>query len=147
MLDPQSRRAERNGRVMDLTKTEFDLLELLMLNAGIVLSRDTIYQRIWGYDFETSSRSLDVYVGLPPHQDRSRRRAAPAAHGARRRVRAPRAMSLRWRIAVGLAVIAGIVCALAATGAYLSTKQQLQNSVDESLVSAHPRRERRPRLR
>jgi len=62
-LDPQSRRAERNGRVMDLTKTEFDLLELLMLNAGIVLSRDTIYQRIWGYDFETSSRSLDVYVG------------------------------------------------------------------------------------
>ncbi len=63
VLDPQSRRAERNGRVMDLTKTEFDLLELLMLNAGIVLSRDTIYQRIWGYDFETSSRSLDVYVG------------------------------------------------------------------------------------
>ena len=44
-------------------------------------------------------------------------------------------MSLRWRIAVGLAVIAGIVCALAATGAYLSTKQQLQNSVDESLLT------------
>ncbi|HMK12432.1 MAG TPA: response regulator transcription factor [Acidimicrobiales bacterium] len=63
VLDAQSRRAERNGRVMDLTKTEFDLLELLMLNAGIVLTRDTIYQRIWGYDFETSSRSLDVYVG------------------------------------------------------------------------------------
>ena len=62
-LDAQTRRAERNGRVLDLTKTEFDLLELLMLNAGIVLTRDTIYQRIWGYDFETSSRSLDVYVG------------------------------------------------------------------------------------
>jgi two-component system sensor histidine kinase MprB len=43
-------------------------------------------------------------------------------------------MSLRWRIAVGLAVIAGIVCAAAATGAYLSTKAQLQNSIDESLV-------------
>jgi two-component system, OmpR family, response regulator MprA len=63
VLDPQSRRAERSGRLMDLTKTEFDLLELLMLNAGIVLSRDMIYQRIWGYDFETSSRSLDVYIG------------------------------------------------------------------------------------
>jgi two-component system response regulator MprA len=62
-LDAQTRRAERNGRVLDLTKTEFDLLELLMMNAGIVLTRDTIYQRIWGYDFETSSRSLDVYVG------------------------------------------------------------------------------------
>jgi two-component system, OmpR family, sensor histidine kinase MprB len=44
-------------------------------------------------------------------------------------------MSLRWRIAVGLAVIAGIVCALASTGAYLTTKQQLQNSVDESLLT------------
>ena len=44
-------------------------------------------------------------------------------------------MSLRWRIAVGLAVIAGIVCAFAATGAYLTTKRQLQNSVDESLVA------------
>jgi two-component system response regulator MprA len=62
-LDAQTRRAERNGRVLDLTKTEFDLLELLMMNDGIVLTRDTIYQRIWGYDFETSSRSLDVYVG------------------------------------------------------------------------------------
>ena len=44
-------------------------------------------------------------------------------------------MSLRWRIAVGLAVIAGVVCAAAATGAYLSTKQQLQNSIDESLLA------------
>ncbi len=44
-------------------------------------------------------------------------------------------MSLRWRIAVGLAVIAGIVCALAATGAYLTTKEQLQNSIDESLLT------------
>jgi two-component system response regulator MprA len=63
VLDPQRRTAERGDRPLDLTKTEFDLLELLMLNAGIVLSRDTIYERIWGFDFETASRSLDVYVG------------------------------------------------------------------------------------
>ena len=49
--------------MLELTKTEFDLLELLMLNAGIVLARDTIYDRIWGFDFETGSRSLDVYIG------------------------------------------------------------------------------------
>jgi two-component system response regulator MprA len=48
---------------MELTKTEFDLLELFMRNASIVLERETIYDRIWGYDFETGSRSLDVYVG------------------------------------------------------------------------------------
>jgi two-component system, OmpR family, response regulator MprA len=63
VLDPLGRTAERAGRALDLTKTEFDVLELLMVNAGIVLTRDTIYERIWGYDFETSSRSLDVYIG------------------------------------------------------------------------------------
>jgi two-component system response regulator MprA len=62
-LDPRSRQASRGGRPLDLTKTEFDLLELLVWNAGVVLSRETLYERIWGYDFKTSSRSLDVYVG------------------------------------------------------------------------------------
>jgi len=62
-LDPAARLAWRGGQLLDLTKTEFDLLELLMFNAGIVLSRDQIYAQIWGYDFETTSRSLDVYVG------------------------------------------------------------------------------------
>ncbi len=61
-LDPDARLVTRGGRTLDLTKTEFDLLELLMHNAGAVLSREVIYDRIWGYDFETSSRSLDVYV-------------------------------------------------------------------------------------
>jgi two-component system, OmpR family, response regulator MprA len=62
-LDPKAHLARRDGRELDLTKTEFDLLELLMFNTGTVLSRETIYERIWGYDFETNSRSLDVYVG------------------------------------------------------------------------------------
>jgi two-component system, OmpR family, response regulator MprA len=63
VLDPLGRAASRAGVPLDLTKTEFDLLELLMVNAGVVLPRDVIYERIWGFDFETSSRSLDVYVG------------------------------------------------------------------------------------
>ena len=49
--------------MIELTKTEFDLLELLLHNADIVLTRDLIYERIWGYDFETGSKSLDVYIG------------------------------------------------------------------------------------
>ncbi len=61
-LDPEARLVTRGDRRLDLTKTEFDLLELLMHNAGAVLSREVIYDRIWGYDFETTSRSLDVYV-------------------------------------------------------------------------------------
>jgi two-component system response regulator MprA len=62
-LDPSARQAWRGDRQLELTKTEFDLLELLVWNAGVVLSRETLYERIWGYDFKTSSRSLDVYVG------------------------------------------------------------------------------------
>jgi two-component system response regulator MprA len=62
-LRPAARSVRRGEREIQLTKTEFDLLELLMENPGIVLSRDVIYQRIWGFDFETTSNSLDVYVG------------------------------------------------------------------------------------
>jgi len=62
-LDPRTRRVVRGDRELNLTKTEFDLLELLLLNAGVVLSRDVIYERIWGFDFGTSSNSLDVYIG------------------------------------------------------------------------------------
>lgn len=63
ILDLRSRTAHRGKRELILTKTEFDLLELLMQNVGIVLERDTLYDRIWGFNFETGSRSLDVYIG------------------------------------------------------------------------------------
>lgn len=63
VMDTGSREVRRGDNVLDLTKTEFDLLELLMSNPGIVIDRDTIYDRIWGYDFATSSNSLDVYIG------------------------------------------------------------------------------------
>lgn len=62
-LDAAARTAHRGARDLELTKTEFDLLELLMLNVGIVLERDVLYDRVWGFNFETGSRSLDVYVG------------------------------------------------------------------------------------
>ncbi|HEY5578214.1 MAG TPA: response regulator transcription factor [Acidimicrobiia bacterium] len=62
-LEPNTRTVTRGERNIELTKTEFDLLELLLHNAGIVLTREVIYERIWGYDFETTSNSLDVYVG------------------------------------------------------------------------------------
>jgi len=61
-LDARSRTATRDGRELTLTRTEFDLLELFLHNVGIVLTRDVIYERIWGYDFDTTSKSLDVHV-------------------------------------------------------------------------------------
>jgi two-component system response regulator MprA len=62
-LDPLGRRVTRAGDEIHLTRTEFDLLELLLFNSGIVLTREVILERIWGFDFDTSSNSLDVYVG------------------------------------------------------------------------------------
>ncbi|MEU6889935.1 response regulator transcription factor [Streptomyces viridosporus] len=62
-LDPQARRAWRGGRELELTRTEFELLELLIRNAGVVLDHSTIYDRIWGYDFGPGSKNLAVYVG------------------------------------------------------------------------------------
>jgi two-component system response regulator MprA len=63
LLDPQARRVWRGTREIELTRTEFDLLELLVRNAGIVLDHTTIYDRIWGYDFGPGSKNLAVYVG------------------------------------------------------------------------------------
>jgi two-component system response regulator MprA len=62
-MDVHARRAWRGARELELTRTEFDLLELLMRNAGIVLDHATIYDRIWGYDFGPGSKNLAVYVG------------------------------------------------------------------------------------
>jgi two-component system, OmpR family, response regulator MprA len=61
-LDPTSRRVWRGEREVELSKTEFDLLELLVRNQGIVLEHSTIYDRIWGYDFGPDSKNLAVYI-------------------------------------------------------------------------------------
>lgn len=62
-LDPAARRVWRGARELELSKTEFDLLELLLRNAGVVLDHTTIYERIWNYDFGPDSKNLAVYIG------------------------------------------------------------------------------------
>jgi two-component system response regulator MprA len=62
-LDPGTRRVERSGERIELTRTEFSLLELFLLNPRQVLTRSVIFERVWGYDFGFGSNSLDVYIG------------------------------------------------------------------------------------
>jgi len=62
-LDPLTREARRGHREIELTRTEFNLLELLLRNPRQVLTRSLIFERVWGFDFGPSSNSLDVYVG------------------------------------------------------------------------------------
>ncbi len=62
-LDGSRHGAEVEGRFVELTRTEYQLLELLMLNPRQVLAHSLIYDRVWGYDFGPASNALRVYVG------------------------------------------------------------------------------------
>jgi two-component system response regulator MprA len=62
-LDPLTRQAARGGRGFDLTRTEYALLELLLRNTGRVLTREVIVDRVWGYELEPASNSLEVFIG------------------------------------------------------------------------------------
>ena len=57
-LDANRREVHRGARQIDLTKTEFDLLQILLEQSGIVLTREYLYEHIWGFNFETNSKSL-----------------------------------------------------------------------------------------
>ena len=62
-LDPAAYTVERATRLIELTRTEYALLELFLRHPRQVLTRSQIFERVWGYDFGASSNSLDVYVG------------------------------------------------------------------------------------
>jgi len=61
-LDPSTRMAKRGERGIELTAKEYDLLELFMRHPNQVLTRDQIYERIWGYDFGGESNIIEVYI-------------------------------------------------------------------------------------
>jgi two-component system response regulator PrrA len=62
-VDPTARRAVVDGREVELTRREFDLLEIFARNAGAVLSRPTLLERVWGYDFDVTDNAVDTFVG------------------------------------------------------------------------------------
>ncbi len=62
-LNPSTREVSRAGEPIELTRTEFSLLELFLTNPRQVLTRSIIFERVWGYDFGFASNSLDVYIG------------------------------------------------------------------------------------
>src|SRR4051794_17995356 len=63
VLDPGSREVTRGGRRVELTRTEFNLLELFLRNPRQVLRRPVIYDRVWGYDLDADTHALEVYIG------------------------------------------------------------------------------------
>ena len=63
VLDPPTRRAWLGTRELELTRREFDLLEVLSRNVGIVLSRGSLLERVWGYDFAVTDNAVETFVG------------------------------------------------------------------------------------
>ena len=59
---PEQRRATWDGQPLELTSTEFNLLEVLARNAGLVLTRDQLLERVWGYDFDVRTDAVDTFV-------------------------------------------------------------------------------------
>ena len=63
MLDRAAHEVHRGGRRIELSKTEFSLLETFLEHPRQVLSRSTLFERVWGYDFGATSNALGVYIG------------------------------------------------------------------------------------
>jgi two-component system response regulator MprA len=82
-LDPDLHAARIGERVIELTRTEYQLLELLMLNPRRVLTSELIYDRVWGYDFGRSGNALRVYIGYLRRklEDDGGRRLIQTVHG------------------------------------------------------------------
>jgi two-component system response regulator MprA len=92
-LDPATRIVTRAGRELDLTRTEFSLLELFLLHPRRVLSRAAIFESVWGYDLGYSSNSLEVYIGYL--------RRKTEAHGGARLIHTARGVGYALREANG----------------------------------------------
>ena len=63
MLDPDAHEVRRGARRIELSRTEFTLLELFLRHPRQVLTRSQIFERVWGYDFGATSNALGVYIG------------------------------------------------------------------------------------
>ena len=133
-IDLAGRTATRDGTEIALTRTEFDLLVELTRQAGQVLSRDVLLDRIWGYDYLGDSRLVDVAIAAAARQDRARpggSDADPDRSGRRLQGHAlRRAMAIRGirgRLTVTLVALVALTAILLGFGAYLFVETSLHD--------------------
>ena len=86
-MDLRTREVTRDGRGIELTRTEFSLLEMFLRHPRQVLAREQLLSSIWGFDFGPTSNSLDVYVMYLRRKTEAGGESPAAAHRARRRLR------------------------------------------------------------
>ena len=94
---PTRTRCTAAARRIELSRTEFTLLELFMRHPRQVLTRTQIFESVWGYDLGATSNALGVYIGYLRRKTEAGRRAAAAAHGPRRGLRPARGLTVALR--------------------------------------------------
>ena len=134
-LDPLAHEARRNGRQLELTRTEFLLLELLMRHPRQVLSRTKIFECVWGYDFGPASNSLEVYVGYLRRKTEAggEPRLVHTVRGVGYVLRSVHAMSFRRRMILLAAGAVAAAVVIASVVVYVVTRNELQGQLDSSL--------------
>ena len=137
---PRATAREVGERFVELTRTEYQLLELFMLNPRRVLPHSLIYDRVWGYDFGPGSNALRVYIGYLRRKLEQAGAADDHPHRARRRLRAARAgrragasVTLRSRLAVAAGVAVTLAVLAVTVTAYAGTKSELRGQLDNQL--------------
>ena len=143
-LNLATREVRRGGRQIELTRTEFTLLEMFLHRPRRVLDRSFILEEVWGYDFPTTANSLEVYVGYlrrkteaegEPRLIHTVRGVGYVLRGVMNgplgRFRYRRSLASRVILLTTFAV--GLSVAIVALAAYLTVRHQLQSTMDESL--------------
>ena len=126
-------RGARSGR-LDLTRTEFALLELFVRSAERVLTRSEILVAVWGYDFGPTSNSLEVYVGYLRRKLEEGGASAADPNRAWRRLRhAARAMTIGKRVIFATSAALVAVVVLLSVFAYQLVKRELYSRIDVTL--------------
>ena len=148
-LDPGTHEVYRGDRRIELTRTEFLLLELFLRNPRQVLTRDVIFDRVWGYDFGPASNSLEVYVGYLRRKTEAEGepRLIQTVRGVGYALREPD-MSFRLRVTLlAAAAVAIAVAAASAAVVYVVVRHQLLGEVDSQPRQPRARLRRAPRRR
>ena len=145
-LDPDRRSTTFQGDELELSRKEFDLLRLLMENAGSVVTRERLIDEVWDTNWFGSTKTLDVHVsGLPEEAGRRLRRSAVHPHRPRRRLplrRRRRAVSLRTRLLAAFAYVLILVIVALEVPLILNVSRRVDTEVkaraaaDAQLVAA-----------
>ena len=155
-MDLASREVRRGDRTIELTRTEFTLLEMFLRRPRRVLERSFILEEVWGYDFPTTANSLEVYVGylrrkteaegesrlihtvrgrgLRPEGSMSPGLVLPPAPDPADESKWGYRRSLASRVIVLTTFAVGVAVAFVAAGAYVTVRMQLQSSLDSQLL-------------